>query len=65
MRIYSLTPVMHFYLHQAVLHQSQKTLDFLLENGATPSLSFLNGDNLTPLTLAARFFFPACAWAGS
>jgi len=31
--------VMHSYLRQAVLHQRQRALDFLLENGATPSLS--------------------------
>ena len=41
-------------LHFAVRHRRLKTIDFLLEHGALPSLEFLNDENLTPLTLAVR-----------
>ena len=41
-------------LHFAVRHRRLKTIDFLLEHGALPSLEFLNDKNLTPLTLAVR-----------
>jgi hypothetical protein len=39
-------------LHVAVEHRRKSTIDWLLDNGAEASLSFLNNDNLTPLTLA-------------
>ena len=41
-------------LHVAVEHRRKSTIDWLLDNGAETSLSFLNNDNLTPLTLAVR-----------
>lgn len=41
-------------LHLAVRHRRISTIDWLLQNGATPSLKMLNNDNYTPLTLAVR-----------
>jgi len=45
------------YLRQAVLHQSKEAVDVLLENNGFGGLVTLNGDNLTPIALAARCFF--------
>jgi ankyrin repeat protein len=41
-------------LHMAVRHKKMAVIDWLLQNGARPSLRVLNEDNLTPLTLAVR-----------
>ena len=41
-------------LHLAVMHQKKNVIDWLLQNGAKPSLRTLNQDHLTPLTLAVR-----------
>ena len=40
-------------LHLVVLHKRKDVIDWLLANGAKPSLSILNVDILTPYTLAA------------
>ena len=41
-------------LHMAVQHKQHETIDWLLENGASPSMLVLNEDNFTPLTLSVR-----------
>jgi ankyrin repeat protein len=41
-------------LHQAVKYRRISTIDWLLNNGAEHSLSILNDEDLTPLTLAVR-----------
>jgi len=41
-------------LHMAVMHRHTHIIDWLMENGAKESLGFINDDNLTPFTLAAR-----------
>lgn len=41
-------------LHMAVTYEQTATVDWLLDNGAEPSLRMLNNQHLTPLTLAVR-----------
>ena len=41
-------------LCMAVQHKQHETIDWLLENGASPSMLVLNEDNFTPLTLSVR-----------
>jgi hypothetical protein len=49
-------------LHVAVEHRRKSTIDWLLDNGAEASLSFLNNDNLTPLTLAVWHIHVLCGF---
>ena len=41
-------------LHTAVLFMQERTVEWLLDNGADAALRMLNADHYTPLTLAAR-----------
>ena len=41
-------------LHLAVKFKQTSTIDWLLDNGAKPSLDMLNNEDYTPMTLAVR-----------
>ena len=41
-------------LHMAVLYEKKEVVEWLLDNGATPSLTLMNKSHRTPLTLALR-----------
>ena len=44
-------------LHMAVIHRQPHIVEWLMGNGAAPSLQIMNEDDLTPFTLAARHGF--------